>query len=108
MLDPAVPLALAHAPGPESSSALLQKDHDRAHNLGRDVTIHPLPADFGRELVELAREGPFDLVILPQPGEHGSKPALPLNVQADYVLRYAHCPVFLAVPPGIPAEASKD
>jgi nucleotide-binding universal stress UspA family protein len=100
MLDPQVVLGVAHVPAPEASAALLEKDTGRAQNLGRDVTVHVVrPGDTGAELVELARESKYDLLIVPRPADGQS---------ADYLLQHAHCPVLLAVPPAIPAEVAGD
>jgi amino acid transporter/nucleotide-binding universal stress UspA family protein len=103
MLDPLVGLELAYVPAPEATSATLQADHERASNLGREVVIHSLPAEFAAELVRLARETQADLLILPRgEGRNGADP------QAEYVERHAHCPVFIAVPPAIPEEAAAE
>jgi nucleotide-binding universal stress UspA family protein len=106
MLDPQVSLALAYVPGPDAAPTVLRTDHEKAANLGREVTIHMLPSEYGTELVQLARESEADLVILPRlelrSTGHG------MDGQADYVLRHAHCPVFLAAPPPIPDEAAAE
>jgi nucleotide-binding universal stress UspA family protein len=103
MLDPQVGLALAYAPGPDAAPTVLRTDHEKAANLGRELAIHMLPGDYGTELVQLARETEADLLILPRPELRGNVHAS--DGQADYVLRHAHCPVFLAAPPPIPDEA---
>jgi amino acid transporter/nucleotide-binding universal stress UspA family protein len=98
MLDSQVVLGIAHAPLPESSSMLLAQNVEKAQSLGRDVTVHTLDArNLATELVDLARESAYDLVIMPRQSNGQLDPT-------DYVLRHAHCPVFLAVPPEIPAE----
>jgi nucleotide-binding universal stress UspA family protein len=101
MLDPQVGLALAYAPGPDAAPTVLRTDHDKAENLGREVAIHMLPPEYGTELVQLARETETDLLILPRSLANGSG----ADGQADYVMRHAHCPVFVAAPPPIPDEA---
>ena len=80
----------------------MQADHERAGNLGRELVIHSLPAEFAAELVRLARETQADLLILPRSNGEGRNGADP---QTEYVERHAHCPVFIAVPPAIPEEA---
>lgn len=106
MLDPQVALAIAYIPGPDAAPTVLRTDHEKSSNLGREVAIHPLPADFGAELVQLARESEVDLLILPKPppSGNGKEP----DSETDYVLRHAPCPVFLAMPPPIPEEAAAD
>jgi nucleotide-binding universal stress UspA family protein len=102
MLDPQVHLALAYSPGPDAAPTVLRTDHEKAANLGRELAIHMLPGEYGIELVQLARETETDLVILPRPELRGNVHAT--DGQADYVLRHAHCPVFLAAPPPIPGD----
>jgi amino acid transporter/nucleotide-binding universal stress UspA family protein len=104
MLDPQVALALAYVPGPDAAPAVLRKDHEKARNLGRELAIHPLPANYGAELVQLARESQADLLILPRPAVSDKV----CDVPSEYVLRHAHCPVFLATAPAIPEEAAAE
>jgi amino acid transporter/nucleotide-binding universal stress UspA family protein len=106
MLDPQVVLDLAYAPGPDVAPAVLRTDHERARNLGREVTIHPLASEYGPELVQLARESQADLIILPRSRTAGNGKTL--DPQSEHVLNEAHCPVFLATPPAIPDEAVPD
>ena len=61
-------------------------------------------AEYGAELVERAREAQADLIILPRPAGGNGK----LDPQSAFVLREAHCLVFLAAPPAIPDEAVKE
>jgi nucleotide-binding universal stress UspA family protein len=103
MLDPQVWLALAYAPGQDAAPTVLRTDHEKAQNLGRELTIHMLPGDYGHDLVQLARDTETDLLILPRPLPSGN--GRRSDPEADFVLRHAHCPVFLAVPPPIPDEA---
>jgi nucleotide-binding universal stress UspA family protein len=105
MLDPQVGLALAYSPGADAAPTVLRTDHEKAENLGRDVTIHMLGGgEYGTELVQLARETQADLLILPRPLPNGRKP----DAEAEYVLRHVHCPVFLALPASIPDEAAAE
>jgi amino acid transporter/nucleotide-binding universal stress UspA family protein len=106
MLDPQVNLALAYAPGPDATPTVLRTDHEKSANLGREVAIHMLPSDYGADLVQLARETETDLLILPRPELHGNVHAV--DGQAEYVMRHAHCPVFLAAPPPIPEETAAE
>jgi nucleotide-binding universal stress UspA family protein len=106
MLDPQVGLELAYAPGPDAAPNVLRTDHEKAANLGREVAIHMLPAEYGTELVHLAKEMEADLVILPRPELRGTGRSS--DGQPDYILRHAHCPVFLAAPPPIPEEAAAE
>jgi nucleotide-binding universal stress UspA family protein len=105
MLDPQVGLALVYVAGPDAAPTVLRTDHEKAENLGREVVIHVLPADYGAELVQLARETQADLLILPDSMAVGGPAS---DMQAEYVRRRAHCPVFMATPPSIPEEAAAE
>lgn len=107
MLDPQVALGLVPVipPGtdPYNDPALVHQDEVRAKQLGRALEVHPAPAgDPAAEIVRLAREAKYDLIILsvrPKP-RSDFKPA----VDIDYVLRNAPCLVFQASPAVIPQE----
>jgi nucleotide-binding universal stress UspA family protein len=102
MLDPQVGLDIAYSAGPDAAPNVLRTDHEKAANLGRETAIHMLPSEYGAELVKLAREEQMDLIILPRPELRANGQS---DEHADYVLRHAHCPVFVATPPPIPEEA---
>jgi nucleotide-binding universal stress UspA family protein len=104
MLDPQVGLQLAYVPGPDAAPTVLRTDHEKAQSLGRDVAIHPLPAEYGAELVQLARETQADLIILSDSA--AGRPAS--DPQIELIRRRAHCPVFVATPPAIPEDAVPD
>jgi len=108
LLDPHVLLAVAPvAPSGESSVAtinLIPHDQERAKQLGRDVRLLALPRDTGEEIVRVADEGDYDLIVLglptePPPGQSGR-----VDARANYVMDRAHCRVFLAAAPLIPHE----
>ena len=71
MLDPAVLLALAPViePGDEGESllAMIRRDEERAKQLGRRVGVLTLKAPIGRDIVQAAADGQFDLIVLPLP-----------------------------------------
>ena len=69
MLAPEVSLDLIavapmgeHATVPED---VLQKDQNRAEQLGRAVTLLPEKQPNGPDLVQLAREGDYNVIVLP-------------------------------------------
>jgi nucleotide-binding universal stress UspA family protein len=109
MLDAKVGLDLIAVAPPEEQSAsvdgVLERDRARARALGREIKVHPLTGKFGPELVRLAREGHYELIILSLPRERSEK-GQPWGAETDYVLAHAHCPVFLAAAPLIPAEVA--
>lgn len=107
MLDPQVALGLLPVipPGTDcyNDPALVYQDQVRAKQLGRALEVHPAPAgDPASEIVRLAREAKYDLIILSvRPMTRSdAKPA----VDVDYVLRNAPCVVFQASPAVIPQE----
>ena len=72
MLDPALPLTMAPlVSGPEGvdGKAIIHQDQERARQLGRDLHILELQTSTGAAIVAEAREGQFDLIILPLPTE---------------------------------------
>jgi amino acid transporter/nucleotide-binding universal stress UspA family protein len=108
MLDPEVALGLVPvAPaGAESGggNGLVHQDEERARKLARDVKAHVLKSGDGPEIVQLAREQQYDLIVLPLPVESPSDLPGRLDARARYIVQHAHCRVFLATTPGIPQE----
>jgi amino acid transporter/nucleotide-binding universal stress UspA family protein len=109
MLDPEVALGLVSLvpPGndPYNGPSVIRQDRQRAENLGRQLLVYePKGADSAAEIVRLAKEGQYDLIILGPPAEQpGGTPAL-VDGRAAHVLRHAHCRVFLAAAQQIPHE----
>lgn len=102
MLDAQVVLGIVNLPGEDASVDLLEKDTVRASDLGRDVTVHNITTDdINLGLIDLARESAYDILVMLRPTTSDYK-------SMDYILKHAHCPVFLVVPPAIPDEASKE
>jgi amino acid transporter/nucleotide-binding universal stress UspA family protein len=108
MLDPQVALAVAPvAPAGEAPAGapnLLPHDQEQAKQLGRTVSVLSLAQDTGEEIVRVAKEGQYDLIVLglpaePLPGQNGR-----LDARAQFVMDRAHCRVFLAAAPLIPSE----
>jgi amino acid transporter len=108
MLDPQVVLALAPIvpPGSEplNGHGVLHQDEERARQLGRHLVVLPLKAADGPEIVGRAKEGEYDLIILPLSQESPADPLGTLDERARYIVRHAHCRVLLAVSPVIPTE----
>ncbi len=108
MLDPKVVLDLAAVePFGDAGAAVngaLRRDEERARTLGRDLHVHRLEGQFGPELVRLAREGHYELLVLALPQERPAEKGRLWCDEIEYVISHAHCPVFLAASPVIPAE----
>jgi len=108
MLDPEVALALAlvpAAPGDEAPGdpTSIVQDREWARQLRRDLPVHELPGG-GEGVVRLAKEGCYDLIVLPLPPDLPARPHRPLDERSAYILQHAHCHVFLAGAPVIPNE----
>jgi amino acid transporter/nucleotide-binding universal stress UspA family protein len=108
MLDAKVALDVAAVPPPEESAVpgngVLQRDQERAHSLGREIHVRTLGGNYGAEVVRLARDGHYELIILPLSQERPIEKGRLCDREMSYVLAHAHCPVFLAAHPVIPAE----
>jgi nucleotide-binding universal stress UspA family protein len=108
MLDPQVLLAVVPVvslgPEPLNGHSLVKQDEERARHLGRELQLLELKGEAGAEIVRQAREGQYDLIILPLPTEQSSGTGAPLDARSTYILRHAHCRVFLAAVPEIPQE----
>jgi amino acid transporter/nucleotide-binding universal stress UspA family protein len=111
MLDPGVALGFADVAAEGGATAngnhLVYQDQERARQLGREVEVHPLPVDTGPEVVRLAQKGKYDLIVLLLAAENPATQKDLLNDRTQYVLRHAHCRVFLASPPAIPQEVEQ-
>jgi amino acid transporter/nucleotide-binding universal stress UspA family protein len=95
-----VPIGLDGQPQVNGANTL-KKNLERAEQLGRTLEVKRLgPAEPAGELVRLAREGKYDLIIVSATPAEDHQP--PLDVR--YLMRHAPCQVFLASPPAIPQE----
>lgn len=110
MLDAKVALDLISIPPAEAAApqvdSVLDRDRERARSLGREIKVHTLDGHFGSELVRLAREGHYELIIVSLSRERPTERGRPWDAETDFVLAHAHCPVFLAAAPLIPAEVA--
>jgi amino acid transporter/nucleotide-binding universal stress UspA family protein len=108
LLDPQVALGVLPvvASGGETVNghSLVKQDRERAEQLGRPMHLLAGETLTGEEVVRLAREGQYDLVIIGLPAEPPAGQASRLDERGRYVMDHAHCRVFLAASPGIPQE----
>jgi nucleotide-binding universal stress UspA family protein len=112
MLDPDVPLGLicpAALDGQaEDGSPALHQDKRRARKLGRDLEVHFVSGAWAEEVVRVAREYNYDLIVLPLPPEEGGREPRLWSSAMDEILKQAPCRVFLAVPPAIPRQTDEE
>jgi amino acid transporter len=109
-LDPAVALTLALVGDAEGRAPAntAQAIQEQSAQLGRQVTIEPVPpGPLGAYLVRQARDGKYDLLILPLPHELPHDQRLEVAAWVEYVLRHAPCRVFLAAEPPLPQELAE-
>jgi hypothetical protein len=108
MLDPQVKLGLLPIPAPGVESVdgegQVQREEERARQLGRAVAVVKAGDASGAAVVERLRADEYDLVILPMLGETPGAAVRSLDERTLYILMHAHCRVFLAAAPAIPQE----
>jgi hypothetical protein len=108
LLDPQVSLTVVPLTPlgtvPMNGHGSVQLDEEKARKLNRDIQIKPLEDVGGPALVRFAESERIDLIVLALPAELPQGTSLPLEERTNYVLRHAHCRVFLANTPGIPQE----
>jgi amino acid transporter/nucleotide-binding universal stress UspA family protein len=108
MLDPQVALALLPVvpvgTEPHNGHGTIHQDRERSEKLGRAISVIEAADQSGDEIVKLAQERQFDLIIVPMPAEPPAGQSSRLEARALYVLDHAHCRVFLAASPVIPQE----
>jgi hypothetical protein len=108
MLDLKVDLALVPLPAPGeevvNGQGVIHLDEERARQLGRTLTILRLDKADGPGVVARAREGLYDLIILPMSSELPSDSTKGLDERTRYILRNAHSRVMLAAAPSIPQD----
>ena len=89
-----------------SGRASLEHDQDHALQLGRKLNILAAEPQTGADIVRLAHEGNYNVVVLPWSEEARSN-SLPIESDwAYYVLQNAPCSVFLASHPVVPKEVT--
>ena len=108
-LDPAVELKILvlppddNAPGADVLHAIV----DQARQVGRKVAVQTLNGQPGPDIVQQAKDGGFDLIVVPLPDEmdRGKQLALPDWIQ--FVLQNARCRVLLAASPVLPTDLAE-
>ena len=108
MLDENVVLGLASVvpagSDPLNGHSLVHQDEVQAKQLGRGIVVHDLKAGDGPEVVALAKQELYDLIVLALPGESAVDPLGHLDGRGKYIVRSAHCRVVMVTAPVIPDE----
>jgi amino acid transporter/nucleotide-binding universal stress UspA family protein len=108
MLDPQVDLGIVPVvpPGSEplNGHGVVHQDRERAEQIGRTLQVIQLMEPSGAAIVERARQDRYDLIVVPLSTEAPTNPLGALDARGDYIIRHAHCRVFLAAAPVIPTE----
>ncbi len=113
MLDPDVVLDLVSVTPAEleasngQGSEQLKHDRELASHLGRELQVHSLAEQLGPEIVQVAQDGHYDLIIVALPAEQSHSCSSSRSLWTDYVLQHAHCLVFLAAQPVLPPEITE-
>ncbi len=111
MLDPGVQLGLATPPPPTAPASDSQNiphlAEERSRQLGRDVVMLRVNGDLGNDVVRLAKEGDYDLIVLAPPPDPPTGGPLPLTAWMEYIIRNAHCRVFVAATVAVPQTAAE-
>ena len=94
----------SHDSPPASASDSVHLDQQRAGQLGRDVRLLSERPQTGPEIVRLAREGNYDVLVLPWPGAEWTPSAASSDDWLNHVRQNAPCSIFLAAHPVIPRE----
>jgi hypothetical protein len=82
----------------------LKRDQQHASQLGRKLNILEAQPQTGPDIVRLAREGSYNVIVLPWSEETRAAAGAVESDWAYYVLQNAPCSVFLASHPVIPKE----
>jgi nucleotide-binding universal stress UspA family protein len=95
---------------PENDSAgadVLHAIEDQARQVGRKVAVQTLAGTRGADIVQQAKDGGFDLIVVPLPDEmdRGKQFALPDWIQ--FVLQNARCRVLLVANPVLPTDLAE-
>jgi amino acid transporter len=105
-LDPAVEFKVLVLP-PEPDAPSVDARHaveDQARQVGRKVTVESIDRNDGGAIVQQAKEGGFDLIVLPLPDELDRARQIVVPPWVQHVLQNAHSRVLLAANPVLPTD----
>jgi hypothetical protein len=90
----------------ENGQGALDRDQQRALQLGRKLKILATEPQTGPDIVRTAREGDYNVIVLPWSEEKRVATETDQTDWVHYVLQNSPCSVFLASHPVIPKELS--
>ena len=91
----AAPMDLPQSKGRET----ILRDKQQAEQLGRKVKVLGDQQQDGPDIVRLAQEGNYNLIVLPTTGESRTLSAAVQDDWASFVLQNTPCSIFLASHP---------
>jgi hypothetical protein len=98
-------VAVAHPEGHlVSGQNLLNSDQHQAEQIGRKLKVLDAEPQTGPDIVRFAREGNYNVIVLPWMDESRSLHGPTDSDWATYVLQNSPCSVFLASHPVVPKE----
>ncbi len=98
-------VAVAHPEGHlVSGQNLLNSDQHQAEQIGRKLKVLDAEPQTGPDIVRFAREGNYNVIVLPWMDESRSLNGPIDSDWAAYVLQNSPCSVFLASHPAVPKE----
>jgi amino acid transporter/nucleotide-binding universal stress UspA family protein len=108
-LDPEVELKVLVMPLEEdtASADVAHAIEEQSKQVGRKVAIHTLNGKPGEEIIRQAKDGGFDLIIVPLPDEIDRTKALALPDWIQFVLQNAPSRVLLVVNPVLPTDLAE-
>ncbi|HZZ78093.1 MAG TPA: APC family permease [Gemmataceae bacterium] len=108
-LDPAVDLkVLIMAPEHgEPSADSAHAIQDQARQVDRKIAIDRLNGDVGPSIVRQAKEGSFDLIVVPLPDEMDRSKQFTTPAWIQHILQHAHSRILLVANPALPTELAE-
>jgi hypothetical protein len=107
-LDPVVGLAIVPVipvgREPLNGHSMVKHDKVRAEQLNRELHVLEVKGDEAADIVRLATEHDYGLIVLPLPPDSAAGALKGWDPRTRYILEHARCRVFLAAPLMIPPE----
>jgi amino acid transporter/nucleotide-binding universal stress UspA family protein len=104
MLDPQVKLIVAPV---KDEPEITRYIREQSGQLKRKIDTVNVNGDPGPGLVKLAREQHCDVIVLGLPPDSSLDGRFKMPSWADYLIRHAHCRVFVASAPNVPMDVAE-